>query len=258
MSLTPISLELRFLNIPTTWTRRRDLVSGEYALVPEVNDNRRAKPIEDAFNLRNEFLRMEHSEEAALKLLEKIGVWGLAESAPWSEAKGLSGDFGYRFIFKPQYPFPLTIEELWDEQERWKELLKNPAKLRAYFRPLPKDDDARPGDQYAFAFDTHILNTLPTHLESKPLPHAVIQPITGRELLIATAWVDLVSGLEIQVCEKCGIPFTSDRKRTFCPPTRYALTSPCAHAAAQRAYRIREAEKKKQQRENKPKKKSSR
>jgi hypothetical protein len=265
MSLTPISLELRFLRIPATWSRRKDRMYGDFALVPELKPGP-AKPIEDAWSLRNEFLRMEHSEEAALKFLEKVGVWDVGYSAPWSEAKCLSSAIGHRVITPPRYPLPVTIEELWDEQERWDQMLKekNRAKLKAVFGPPPKED-ALPHDHITFAWNTHFANTLQTHLESKPMPHAVIQPITGRELLIALAWVDLVGGYESQVCQNCGIPFTSKRKRMFCPPTQeYAITSPCAHAAAQRSYRIREGKRKKRHREisnspkNKPKKKSSR
>jgi hypothetical protein len=243
MSRTAISLELRFLRIPTTWTRRKELAYGEYALVPEVSQGP-AKPIEDAWNLRNEFLRMEHSEEAALELLEKVGVWSVGNSAPWSKAKYLSGAIGHRFIDPRQYPLPLTIEELWNEQEEWIEMLKEKsyAKLRAMFGPPPKQDP-RPHDHFMFALNTHFFNTLPIHLEWKQQPQAVIQPITGRELLIATAWVDLVRRFEFQVCQKCGTPFTSERKRRFCPPDRYDITSPCAHAAAQRSYRRRQSEK---------------
>lgn len=212
--------------------------------MPEVKRGP-AKPIEDAWSLRNEFLRMKHSEDAALKFLEKVGVWDVGDRAPWSEAKYLSGAIGHRVIDPPKYPLPVTIEWLWDEQERWDEMLreKNRAKLRAVFGPPPKED-ARPHDHITFAWNTHFANTLPTHLEWTQEPHAVIQPVTGRELLIATAWVDLVSGSEFQVCQKCGTPFTSERKRRFCPPAGYDITSPCAHAAAQRAYRKRQSEKK--------------
>jgi hypothetical protein len=257
-----ISLELRFLSIPTSWTRRKDRMSGEFALVPQVKVGP-AKPIEDAWALRNDFLRMEHSEEAALKFLERVGVWGVGESGTYEGAKPIQGAFGYRYIIDPQYPFPFTIEELWDEQERWKALLGNPARLQAEFGERPKED-ARPYDHFKFACDTQRQNTLPIHLESKLLPHAVIQPITGRELLTATAWVDLVSGSGVQVCEKCKIPFTSYRKLRFCPPPPGHATSPCAHAVAQHAYRIREEEKERQRRGNlnspkvKPKKKASR
>jgi hypothetical protein len=153
---------------------------------------------------------------------------------------------------------PLTIEQLWNEQERWDEMLKqkNRAKLRAVFGPPPKED-AIPHDHMTFAWNTHFANTLPMHLEWKQEPHAVIQPITGRELLIATAWVDLVSGSEVQVCQNCGTPFTSDRKRMFCPPRTGEVTSPCAHAVAQRAYYKREAEKNQQRGERRTTRKSS-
>jgi hypothetical protein len=242
MSLTPISLELRFLRIPATWSRRQDKMYGDFALVPEAKQGP-AKRIADPWALRNDFLRMEHSEAAALNFLERIGVWGVGDCANYEGATSIQGAFGYRYITYPQYPTPMTIEELWDEQERWKAMLRNPARLRAEFSGRPSDG-ASSYDHFKFACDTQYKNTLLTHIEPKPLPHAVIQPITGRELLIALAWVDLVGGSEVQVCQNCGIPFTSNRKRMFCPPTQeYAITSPCAHAAAQRAYRKRNSSK---------------
>jgi hypothetical protein len=85
---------------------------------------------------------------------------------------------------------------------------------------------------------------LPTHLECKGSPHAVIQPITGRELLIAMAWIDL-GGSDFQVCQNCGIPFTWPHKRKFCSDNEWGRPSPCAHAVAQRMYRKRKADEKK-------------
>jgi hypothetical protein len=84
------------------------------------------------------------------------------------------------------------------------------------------------------------------HLEWKRNPHAVVQPVTARELLIAATWVDLVSGSQFQECEHCGTPFTWDRKRTFCPPYKLTGISPCAHVVAQREYKKREDAKKRQ------------
>lgn len=183
---------------------------------------------------------MEHSEAAALEFLDKIGIWTMGEVAPYADATFLSGAFGYRFIGNERYPLPLTVEELWEYQERWKGLLKNPEKLRRQFGPAP-EPNARPFDQLNFALSSYFGNTLPIHLEWKRRPHAVLQPITGHELLIATAWVDLVSGSEFQVCQKpdCGIPFTWYRKRMFCPD------GSCAHVMAQRMYRKRKHEQKK-------------
>jgi hypothetical protein len=261
MSRIPISLELRFLRIPTIWTRHKGVFHDErgehteYFFAPEVRQDveRRFVIEDDPWKLRNEFLRMKHTEEAALQFLEHVGVWNAVSG---QEPQGnlpktaLSGAFGFRLFHGSARP--VSLEELWDEQESWNDKLKNPAKLRAEFRPPPNDNDI-PHEHISFAFDTHFANTLPTHLEWKRSPQAVIQPITGRELLIATAWIDLVSGSEFQVCQNCGIPFTWPRKRMFCPPDEWGRPSPCAHVVAQRMYRKRKSEEKHQRGRNRRK-----
>jgi hypothetical protein len=83
-------------------------------------------------------------------------------------------------------------------------------------------------------------NKLPVHMEWRGRhPHAVIQPITGRELLIALAWIDLVTGAECKVCNNsnCGIEYTRGGRK-FC-------SWQCEHANTMRTYRINLEEKKK-------------
>src|SRR5882672_2690784 len=79
MSPIPVSLELRFLRIPTRWARQKEPSSGHYMLVPKV-DQRPERTLDvlkgDPRELRTEFLRLPHSESAALAFLEKIGLWG--------------------------------------------------------------------------------------------------------------------------------------------------------------------------------------
>jgi len=41
----------------------------------------------------------------------------------------------------------VTLEGLCAEQERWRALLRNPAKLRAAFREAPAGDEVRPADK---------------------------------------------------------------------------------------------------------------
>jgi hypothetical protein len=103
---------------------------------------------------------------------------------------------------------PITVEELCQERAHWRALLRNPAKLRAEFGPLPSAN-IRPFDKEAFAMKSRFGNTLPVHLEFRGrYPRAVIQPITGRELLIALAWLDLVREAQFKICRKCGIEYT--------------------------------------------------
>jgi hypothetical protein len=240
MSRIKLSIEPRFLRIPTVWTRHKAVhpdehgERAEYVFVPEVKQNADPELIEDPWKLRNEFLRMKHSEDAALQFLSKVGVWEAVTHEPQSDLKKtiLSDTFGVRdFVGHAR---PLTVEELWAEQEHWKELFspQGRAKLRAKFAPRPSS--ARPWVRADFAFE----NTLPIHMEWKAgerqYPHAVVQPITGRELLIATVWMDLVRGAKFQVCENpdCGISF-SGRQRKHCCES-------CAHVMAVRAFRKRQ------------------
>jgi hypothetical protein len=80
-------------------------------------------------------------------------------------------------------------------------------------------------------------NTLPVHLEWRGKhPHAVIQPITGTELLTALAWMDIISGRESKPCQNCGNEYTGGGSK-FCD----AL---CERAHTKREYRkrVRQAE----------------
>lgn len=237
--IIPISAELRFLKIPTHWVQRTGGMSGVVMLVPEVDQdysNRKLAPITDPWELRNQFLKMKHSEAAALEFLNQVGVWKSVEDLHASKAAGgvlLSGAFGYRYFIGRA--LPLTLEDLWRDQEHWGKLLRNPAKLRGEFRP-PPDNSARPIDKLSFAMDARLMNTLPFHLESKgTYSHAVIQPSTGHELMIATAQIDLISGAAFHVCQRldCGIPF-SGRKRKYC--SWY-----CGHIVAVRTGRERKS-----------------
>ncbi len=234
-------------------------MSGQYALVPEVNQSPERKlelVLDDPRDLRTEFLKMPHSESAALSFLNKIGVWAavkddhVAVRSDGTLVSGrasvgiremlLAGHFGYRYFMGRA--LPLTIEELWEEQDRWRRLLLKPRDLRAEFDSLPSDA-ARPIDKLSFAMQTEFGNTLPIHLEWKKGPgqytHAIIQPITGRELLIAAAWVDIVRQEEVQVCQgkDCGLPFTG-------PKQKYCSDS-CGHLVAVRAHRERKRKAKK-------------
>ena len=231
-------------------------------LVPKV-DQRPERKLEvasaDPRALRTEFLKLPHSESAALSFLEKIGLWAAewdsdvalryySTDAMKSESGDLlCGDFGYRYF--SGRPVPISIEELWAEQEHWRELLLDPPQLRARF-PVAPNESAPPSHKLWFATQTHFGNTLPVHLEwqkgSRQHAQAVVQPITGHELMIAAAWVDLVSGSQVQICQRpdCGTPFTYYRKTMYCPPDKITGVSACAHVMAQRDYKKREDAKK--------------
>jgi hypothetical protein len=217
--------------------------------MPEVeqNPNRRLKLIlDDPQDLRTEFLRLPHNVRAALKFLNKIGVWsawtvksitskGVRDGTVIPEMR-LDGSFGYRYL-RELAVLPMSLDRLWDEQKYWRELLcNNWALLRMKFRSLPSED-ASTSEKMQFAISTEFGNTLPMHLEWKvgpsQYPRAIIQPMTGQEFLIATAWLDIVTQQKSQICQRsdCGCPFTG-RLQKYCSDS-------CAHLVAVRAYRDR-------------------
>jgi hypothetical protein len=238
MPLVPISIEVRFLRIPTRWTVRKSAISGAWMLVPEVNQEmeRKLTPIDDAWELRNQFFRMKHDEKTALDFLNHVGVWSAVADPHASASAGgmlLSGHFGHRHFFGRA--LPLTLEGLWRDKEHWKTLLRpeNEVQLRAEFG-TPPPEDAPPFEKSSFASKARFQNTLPLHLEwHRKGPRAVIQPITGSELLVATTQVDIVSGAARQICQRqdCGSPF-SGRRRKYCGWY-------CGHIESVRAHRAK-------------------
>jgi len=246
MSHLPISAELRFVRIPTQWTREKEELSGRYDLAPKVDQHpeRKLRPIlDDPRDLRTEFFKLPHNEDAALAFLNKIGVWetwkvttissGSSREGSTVTGQALDGAFGYRH-FRNLAVLPVEIKRLWREQRYWKYLLNNPTALRKQFFTPPRDE-ASPADKEAFAIHTKFGNTLEIHLECKKgqVPRAVIQPMTGRELLVATAWLDIVQQEKIQICQRtdCGLPFTG-REQKYCSDS-------CGHLMAVRAFRER-------------------
>jgi len=141
----------------------------------------------------------------------------------------LYGSFGHRW-FNGRAEVE-TVESLRQEQEHWRGLLRNRTRLRGAFGPGPSGD-SRPYDKDRFALESKFGNTLEVHMEWRGrVPYAVIQPVTGRELLVALAWIDLVTGAECKVCQKCGIEY-SIGGRKFC-------SWQCEHANTMRNYRKR-------------------
>lgn len=122
-----------------------------------------------------------------------------AQCDPRVRAMRFQGAFGHRY-FNGRAGV-VTVEYLAGERKYWRELCRDRAKLRAAFGPAPSGGD----------WFTLMSNTLPVHLEWRDNhPHAVIQPITGTELLTALAWMDLISGREVKTCQNpnCGIEYT--------------------------------------------------
>jgi hypothetical protein len=209
-------------------------------LSPDVDQRweRKLEPIlDDPRDLRTEFLKLPHTESAALAFLNKIGVWDIEQRQAVIPGAQLVGNFGYHYLSGTA--MSLTIEDLWYEQEYWLELLRNPSALRKQFA-APPSEAADYQEKTRFAVQATFANTLKIHLEWKRLPKAVIQPVTWRELLVATAWLDVVQQAKIQVCQRrdCGVPFTGPKQK-YCDDS-------CAHLVAVRAHRARKRDEKKQ------------
>ncbi len=234
MTRIPIAIELRFLRIPTRWGLRKENLSGAWMLVPEIDQAMEPKltPIGSPWELRNQFFRMKHDENAAFEFLNQVGVWRAIDDPHVTASAGkmlLDGAFGHRLFLGRA--LPLTLEDLWRHQDHWASMLRTPSLLRAEFGRVPACD-AAPFEKMEFSLKANLNNTLPLHMEwDRGRPHAVAEPITGWELLIATTQVDLVTGAPFQVCQRrdCGISF-SGRRRKYCQWY-------CGHIESVRAHR---------------------
>ncbi len=78
-----------------------------------------------------------------------------------------------------------------------------------------------------------MMNEFPMHIEWKRNgPFAVVETMTGWEMLVATTHLDLLRHANFKSCARvdCGLPFPrlSDHKKIYCDPE-------CAYVVAQRA-----------------------
>jgi hypothetical protein len=214
-----------------------------FALVPTVNSSKNWKPVElDPFELRTRFLKLNiDNQQQTIDFLNDIGVWNINEQYG-EDFMRIERPVGHRYV--SGYAAPFTVGVLKREQERALQLMdllqKHRDRLRDWFGP--------PTNELAHAAKNRVLNTLPMHIEWSGgrivsaarsalgvLPQAVIQPVTGHEMLTVTLHLDLVRGAKVQVCEKCQVRFTGT--------TRYCGER-CRRNAAQKAYRERKAEEK--------------
>jgi hypothetical protein len=230
LAQVPISIQIQFLKVPTQWTVRES--QWGWTLVPEVDQDmeRKIGILDDPWEIRNEFLRLKHTEEAALKFLTKVGIWNAVEDRQATQASCgkmlLNGYFGHQLFFGTATFVPLG--ELWARQTWWKNLLSDEARLRAEFAPPPLPN-AAPFEKAEFAAKATAINTLRLHIDwwkvnrrktdgsvtAAMEPRGVVEAFTFHDLLVATAHMDLLTRAKIQICECCGIPFTG-RERKFC------------------------------------------
>jgi hypothetical protein len=232
-----LPVELQFRAIHTAWTPG-ETSDGQRVFFPAVNQNEKTRlaKVRDPEDIRNQFFKMKDDEDSALEFLDSVGVWSAVSDMrgrmdeivePRVRAMRFQGTFGHRY-FNGKAGV-ISVEYLVSEQNYWRELCRDREKLRAAFGAVPIHGD----------WFTLMSNTLPVHLEWRDNhPHAVIQPITGTELFTALAWMDLIAGREVKICQNpnCGIEYTGGGNK-YCD----AL---CERANTKRAYwhRIKRAE----------------
>lgn len=238
-------VEVVFRAIRSTWTLKEELQSGERCLVPTVG--RLLSPVADPDALRQRFFRMNLDEDSATRFLNEVGVWNAVEDKHVSVSDNalmsggfsvglpgmvLTGGYGHRFI--SGRASIETLDSLKRERDHWHELTRNRTKLRAAFRVQP-GRSAAPYKLDQYALETAFGNTLKVHLEWRgKSPHAIIEALTGREMLMALAWVDLIEGRLCKIChnENCPSPEYTHKRRKFC-------SYECEHATTTRNHRKR-------------------
>ncbi len=230
--------EVVFRRIPTEWTLEKD-PQGRWEAVPAVPQARAVKvPEIDGWGLRRRFLQLKPGDwKAALGFLQKVGVWHAEADRRASLEQGnklLSGPFGARAFNGVARSVPL--DDFWREQQWWLKTLRDPQALKTKFG-APPAPGAKSIQKLSFALQTLRLNELPMHIEWKRGgAFAVIETITGWEMLVATTHLGLLRHEKFESCARadCGIPFPrlSDHNQIYCSPE-------CAHVVAQRALRKR-------------------
>jgi hypothetical protein len=233
-----LSAEIGFLRIPTEWSLEQD-PQDRWVAVPAVSQATSVKIFEiDGWGLRRRFLRLEPGDrKAALQFLQGVGVWR-AEPAPGASLeegnKLVSGAFGARVFNGRALAVPL--QGLWRQQQWWLKTLRDPGALKKRFG-TPPPSGAKSIQRLAFGLQTSRMNELPMHIEWKRgCAFAVVETITGWEMLVATTHLDLLRHADFESCARadCGIPFArlSDHNQIYC-------STECAHVVAQRALRQR-------------------
>lgn len=221
MTRISIPIEIRFLRIPAEWTcdhrnHGRDFGSQ---LLPTVL---KSKPQSlDGWAIRNCLLRLPHTEAAAIKFLNEVGVWWAEESYPdprsplFRQERRIDDAYGGRYFAGKA--LPVFTEQLWSIKAHWLHVLKHPSAWRDQFRNEP----ARRGQEGLKARINRDQNQLPLRIEwDKGRPIGVIETITGEELLTATAQLDFLRQARFAICQRpdCAIPFSimSEHPRKYC------------------------------------------
>jgi hypothetical protein len=264
MTRLGLSVETRFLRIPTRWrvgiqqrlVKSPDpahppdamVAEDQWCAIPEVSQDIDLHPDRlDGWELRNRFFRLKfdkRNEASVLEFLNDVGVWNAVLDNKVSSAsagkKIMVGAFGSRYF--NGRALSLVLADLQAEQDCWRGLLTKHDALKAHFGPPPASS-ATPAKQATFALETQFFNELHLHFEwRRGEPRGVIETITGREMLIATIHLDLLRGGKFQVCKRsdCAIPFSAEskHKRKYC-------SWDCGHIESVRRARKRERKRRK-------------
>lgn len=229
-----LALEVGFLVIPTDWSI--ETAGGQPVAVPEVKPVPRKCREINGWELRERFLRLEHTEKAAVEFLQQVGVWDIVRSHNGKfkphKSTMISGHFGSRLLQGQASSVPLDV--LWGQQKWWHHLVGNPESLAEEFgRPDWNETDDIHRWRFAWMND---MFRMPLHVEWRHgFPFAVVETITGFEMLATTVHLDLLRGGKFRYCECCSLPFlvSSKHKKKFCSWN-------CAHVIASRNARERQ------------------
>ncbi|UVT19827.1 MAG: hypothetical protein H8K03_18900 [Nitrospira sp.] len=206
MTRIPLSPEVRFLRIPTKWEMDFDKKGAPQVVRPTLLDAVAGNL--DGWEIRNRFLRLRHTESAALDFLHDIGIW---DTYALSDRRRLM----------PTSVFLDGPLGLWDLQERWRRRLATPKRLKSLFTPPTTEnrlDASDPFFELSFGNPFFELTFRVEWQANQPI--GVIETISGIQLLKATLLIDLMRCANFRICARpdCGIPFsvTSNHEKKYC------------------------------------------
>jgi hypothetical protein len=242
MTRIPMLIEVRFMRIPTEWAMGSGEIPGHSKpqSIAKPTVKKGSITYLDGWEMRNRFLRLPQTESAALNFLQEVGLWWTVEGLPPElgaarmGAAAVTGVYGGRYL--SETALPVHLDDFWKEQATWRWTLKNQKEWKQLFTPsgATSEIEAR----------THAFSELPLRVEwQEGRPIAVIETITGQQLLVATTHIDLIRHARFRTCQRpdCGIPFavTSKHTRKYCEWY-------CGHLESVRKKRRRDKRKRKE------------
>ena len=229
-----MAFEVRYSRVPVQWvlddTQTDDL--EERLFLPRRLDPRPTGEVEfiDGSTARNRFLRMEWDDQSkVIAFLNHVGIWDFIPqpSILWTKelvGKSLLFDGVYGGRILEGMAIGVCINQLRALQKMWLDLLRDPGALRDRFgkpKPVRSQEAWNFEPPLRWRHDREHLNTLPARFEwSNGRPIAVLEAVTGWEIMVAHTHADLLAGAKFQICKRrdCAIPFpvTTNHKRKYC------------------------------------------